>query len=310
MNNKSYAVDIKDLCKSFNGKEVVRHIKLQIKSGEIYGFLGPNGSGKTTTMRMICGLLQPDCGSGHCLGYDINKDTLQIKQHVGYMAQDFSLYDDLTIRENLTFFCKLYGSENIKQRVDEMIQKMNFDEHKHKLAGQLSGGWKNRLALAAAIIHKPRLLLLDEPTSGIDPAARRKFWDEIHRLSEQEGITTLVSTHYMDEAQRCHRLSYLFNGDILTRGSVSEIINQSGLTLWIARGENLQKLSAELKKSSAVEQAILFGEKLHIIGSDANALQAAIKPFQTDAYQFTAEPPTLEDVFINLGDKVGENSTF
>jgi ABC-2 type transport system ATP-binding protein len=216
-------IDVHHLNKSFNGKPAVIDIELQVKRGEIFGFLGPNGSGKTTTIRMLCGLLIPDSGQGSCLGYNILTQSALIKNQVGYMTQRFSLYEDLTIYENLDFIARVYHVQPRQAKVQQCIADLQLTNYQHQLAGALSGGWKQRLALAAALLHDPKLLLLDEPTAGVDPKARREFWDHIQRLSEQ-GITTLVSTHYMDEAERCHRLAYIAYGHLLFHGTTAEII--------------------------------------------------------------------------------------
>ncbi len=240
--NDDNAIDIKNLSKRFGDKTVVNNVTLQVKQGEIFGFLGPNGSGKTTTIRMLCGLLTPDAGEGHCLGFDILTQSYQIKREVGYMSQRFSLYDDLSIYENLDFIARLYAMENRQQCVEQSLESLGLQHRQQQLAGALSGGWKQRLALAAALLHNPKLLLLDEPTAGVDPKARRDFWDHIHDLSEQ-GITTLVSTHYMDEAERCHRLAFILNGNLLTVGTEKEIIAASNLTTWQVIGDDVMSLA-------------------------------------------------------------------
>ncbi|MFN3933433.1 ABC transporter ATP-binding protein [Parvibaculum sp.] len=227
--NPALAIDVRGLTKSFGGTKVVDGLDMQVARGEIYGFLGPNGSGKTTTIRLICGLLTPDGGEGTCLGHDVLTASEAIKRETGYMTQRFSLYEDLSIRENLEFVASIYGIAKPKRAVKETLEKLNLADRSHQLAGNLSGGWKQRLALAAAIMHKPKLLLLDEPTAGVDPKARREFWDEIHDLAA-EGLTVLVSTHYMDEAERCHKICYLAYGKLLARGTVAEVIEQSGLS--------------------------------------------------------------------------------
>ena len=224
---KEIAIDVHGLTKSFGPRTVVRDLSLQVPKGEIYGFLGPNGSGKTTTLRMLCGLLTPDAGEGTCLGYDIRTESDAIKRNVGYMTQRFSLYTDLSIRENLEFVARVYGVPNPRQAAREAIGRLGLSTRADQLAGELSGGWKQRLALGACILPQPRLLLLDEPTAGVDPKARREFWDEIHNLAA-EGITVLVSTHYMDEAERCHELAYIAFGELLAQGTAKEVVAQSG----------------------------------------------------------------------------------
>ncbi|MBU1558786.1 MAG: ABC transporter ATP-binding protein [Pseudomonadota bacterium] len=294
------AIDVHGLCKSFGKKEVVHNLALQVRTGEIFGFLGPNGSGKTTTIRMLCGLLKPSAGSGTCLGYDIINESLIIKTHVGYMTQRFSLYEDLSIRENLEFIARVYKLKNRTQRINESLDRLKISkERAHQLAGQLSGGWKQRLALAAAMLHEPQLLLLDEPTAGVDPEARRSFWEEIHNLSTQ-GITTLVSTHYMDEAERCHRLAYIAFGHLLTTGSIPDVIKDAGLHLWIVKGDDLHTLAEKLRLDPAITHVTAFGQTLHVVGTDAAMLEQAIQPYQNNHYQWKQAPAELEDVFIHL----------
>ena len=244
-------IDIKHLYKSFNGHSVVNDFELQVKKGEICGFLGPNGSGKTTTLRMLCGLLTPDSGEGHCLGYDILTQSYSIKKEVGYMTQSFSLYHDLTVYENLDFIARIFGIKHRKTKIKEGMQEFGLMERKNQITGTLSGGWKQRLALAGCLLHQPKLLLLDEPTAGVDPKARREFWDEIYKLSGR-GITTLTSTHYMDEAERCTKLAYISNGHLLAEGSIAEIIKQSHLHTWVVSNGDLSSLSTKLKSLPGV----------------------------------------------------------
>ena len=295
------AIDVEGLAKTFGGRTVVRDLSMQVPSGSIYGFLGPNGSGKTTTIRMICGLLTPDRGRGTCLGYDIFSQRDAIKRSIGYMTQRFSLYADLSIRENLEFVARVYGLQHPKQAAQEAIARLGLEGRATQLAGELSGGWKQRLALGACILPGPRLLLLDEPTAGVDPRARREFWDEIYALAA-EGITVLVSTHYMDEAERCHRLAYLAYGDLLAQGTADEVIAQAGLATWTASGDDLAALAKHLRAAAGVEMVAPFGNSLHVSGVDRRALNAA-----TDAAKlrypdvvWTRSSPTLEDVFIHL----------
>src|SRR5436305_8228012 len=225
------SIDVKGLSKSFGGRQVVHELSMQVKLGSIYGFLGPNGSGKTTTIRMLCGLLTPDSGEGTCLGYDIRRDADRIKRQVGYMTQRFSLYQDLSVRENLEFVARLYGMRDPRRAAQELIDRLGLSGREAQLAGELSGGWKQRLALGACTLPNPQLLLLDEPTAGVDPKARREFWNEIHALADQ-GLTVLVSTHYMDEAERCHEIAYIAYGVLLVRGTVEEVIAESHLTTY------------------------------------------------------------------------------
>ena len=297
-----FVIDVHGLSKSFDGKIAVNQLTLQVKRGEIYGFLGPNGSGKTTSIRMLCGLLTPDSGSGTCLGFDVLKQTAEIKRQVGYMTQRFSLYEDLSIRENLDFTARVYGMKNRRVVVEKSLERLGLTARKDQLAGTLSGGWKQRLALAACMLHEPRLLLLDEPTAGVDPKARRDFWDEIHTLAA-DGITVLVSTHYMDEAERCHRLAYLADGNLLTHGTAAEVIANSGIITWAVEGDDLFQLAEQLRALPGVRQVVPFGTTLHVSGVDAALLQRSIAPFQSDArYHWMPAKPGLEDVFIQMMD--------
>ena len=294
------AIDVAGLNKSFGTRRVVKDVALQIEQGRITGFLGPNGSGKTTSLRMLCGLLTPDPGShGQVLGLEFPREAAAIKRQTGYMTQKFSLYDDLTIEENLTFVARVYSLDRVPARVDESLEKLGLQHRRKQLAGQLSGGWKQRMALAAAVMHEPKLLLLDEPTAGVDPQARRDFWDQIHRFADG-GMTVMVSTHYMDEAERCHDIAYIFNGDLIARGTGDELIAQSGLVTFEATGPRADKLVRELEQAKGVEMVAPFGQTLHVSGTDRRALEAAIAPFRRDPYRWGEVQPTLEDVFIHL----------
>jgi len=295
-------IDIKGLTKAFSGKPVVNNVDLSVGRGEIVGFLGPNGSGKTTTIRMICGLLRPDAGSGTCLGYDILTEADRIKLEVGYMTQRFSFYEDLTIRENLEFVARLYDLKPRGRFIDSTLAQLGLANRQRQLAGTLSGGWKQRLALAACIMHTPRLLLLDEPTAGVDPKARREFWDEIHALAA-DGLTVLVSTHYMDEAERCHRIVYIAYGKVVARGTVPEVIAASHLSTMIVTGGNSLRLADALKAEAGVEQVAPFGNELHVVGSDEGALRRAVEAvIAASGGTATARDgeTSLEDVFIRL----------
>ena len=293
------AIDVQGLSKRFGALQAVDNVSLQIEQGHITGFLGPNGSGKTTSLRMLCGLLTPDSGSGQVLGLEFPREAEAIKRQTGYMTQRFSLYEDLTIEENLAFIARVYCLDRVNERVDDQLQKLGLNHRRKQLAGTLSGGWKQRLALAAAVMHKPKLLLLDEPTAGVDPQARRDFWDEIHRLAE-EGMTVMVSTHYMDEAERCHEIAYIFNGRLIARGTGDAVIAASGLVTFEAEGPRADRLSRELAAKPGVDMAAPFGEALHVSGTDRAALEAAIQPYRRDPYRWTEVQPTLEDVFIHL----------
>ncbi len=294
------AIDVTGLTKSFSGRKVVNVFAIQVPRGQVWGFLGPNGSGKTTTIRLLCGLLLPDSGSGSCLGYDIIRETEQIKRNVGYMTQRFSFYEDLSIRENLDFVARVYEMKDRRTAVDAAIERLGLTKRQNQLAGQLSGGWKQRLALAACILHRPQLLLLDEPTAGVDPQARRDFWDEIHVLAGQ-GLTVLVSTHYMDEAERCDRIVYLAYGTVLARGTVDEVISHAGLTTWTVSGDDVRSLARELEGRSDISQVSVFGSMLHVSGTDEAALDAlAASHAQRAGYRWNKSRPGLEDVFIHL----------
>jgi len=293
-------IDVRGLTKRFGDKTVVDHFDIAVPKGAIYGFLGPNGSGKTTTIRMLCGLLLPDEGEGQCLGFDVRREAGKIKAEVGYMTQKFSLYEDLTIRENLDFVARMYGVKNRKGRVDGALADLGLADRAGQLAGTLSGGWKQRLALAACLIHDPKLLLLDEPTAGVDPKARRDFWDEIRRLSKA-GVTVLVSTHYMDEAIQCDFITYIAYGKKLIDGRATEIPTMVGLTTWRAEGPELVALEEQLKDQPGVDQVARFGSALHVSGTDAAALAATVKKFQSDKRQRWSEVPAgLEEAFIYL----------
>jgi ABC-2 type transport system ATP-binding protein len=295
------AIDVRGLNKSFGKKHVVKDFSLQVRRGEIYGFLGPNGSGKTTSIRMICGLLRPDAGEGTCLGYDI-RDSAAIKREVGYMTQRFSLWEDLTIRENLEFVARMYGMENRGEAVTHILNQIGLRERQHQLAGTLSGGWKQRLSLAACILHRPRLLLLDEPTAGVDPQARRDFWEEIHALAAK-GISVLVSTHYMDEAERCHRLAYIAYGKLLATGTPEEVLHAVSLSTWAVHGpsDELAALAGRLRDLPGVAHVTAFGNTLHVTGENEAQLERAVAGFRGDQRLVWARTqPGLEDVFIHL----------
>ena len=294
------AIEVRNLVKRFGTKTVVDHVTMNVAEGEIVGFLGPNGSGKTTTIRIMCGLLTPDEGEGQVLGYDLLTESLKIKREVGYMTQKFSFYEDLTIAENLEFVARLYRLRPVEEYVGRTLDDLGLSSRRNQLAGTLSGGWKQRLALAACIMHEPRLLLLDEPTAGVDPKARREFWDEIHRLA-QGGLTVLVSTHYMDEAERCHRISYISYGKLLATGTVDEVVKNAGLTTFVVEGPRLDQVAAALEGRPGVEQVAPFGTTLHVVGSDKKLLEAALKDIRKRE-GITVRPgeTSLEDVFIQF----------
>jgi ABC-2 type transport system ATP-binding protein len=296
-------IDVRGLTKKFGERTVVRDLSMQVRRGTIFGFLGPNGSGKTTTIRMLCGLLTPDAGEGTCLGFNLRTEAAKIKTRVGYMTQRFSLYEDLSVRENLEFVARIYGLPHAREASAAMITRLGLTGREEQVAGKLSGGWKQRLALGACTLPNPQLLLLDEPTAGVDPKARRDFWDEIHNLAA-DGLTVLVSTHYMDEAEQCHEIVYIDLGEVLTRGTVSQVIANSHLTTFkvnAKNGEPLFDLAHRFKDAPGVAMVAPFGTSLHISGHDATALEAAIAPYRDRPdLQWERSAPTLEDVFIDL----------
>ena len=307
MNDAAPAIDVRGLDKRFGDKHVVADLSLRVERGEIFGFLGPNGSGKTTSIRMMCGLLTPDAGSGTCLGYDLRTQSDEIKRNVGYMTQKFSFWDDLTIRENLDFVARVYEMPDRVDAVDRALADLGLANRQHQLTGSLSGGWKQRLALAACMLHRPRLLLLDEPTAGVDPNARREFWEELHRLAA-DGISVLVSTHYMDEAERCHKLAYIAYGHLLAQGTVGEVVASQRLTTFAVEGPDLAALADALDGKPGVDQTASFGNALHVTGHDDAALEATLGELARDGrYRVERVPTGLEDVFIHLMRRATDN---
>lgn len=302
MSTSDVVIDVKKLNKYFGQNHAVKDLSLIVKKGEIFGFLGANGSGKTTTIRMLCGLLTPDQGEGHCLGYDIIKQSYEIKRRTGYMTQRFSYYAEMSVYENLLFMARIYELSDKHARVREIIQQFNLSRYQNELAGNLSGGWQQRLALAASVLHKPQLLLLDEPTAGVDPKARREFWDYIYSLS-QEGIATLVSTHYMDEAERCTKLAYISLGALIIEGSIKEIIEKINLSTWLIQGSDLNSLIEELKSTEGADEVVMFGNAVHVSGRDHKKLDKIIQQYRDNKqYEFKKIESNLEDVFISLVD--------
>lgn len=299
-------IDVSGITKRFGAQTVVNGIGMHVRRGEIYGFLGPNGSGKTTFLRMLCGLLKPDAGKGTCLGYDILHQSDEIKKHVGYMTQKFSYYEDLNLEENLDFIARIYQVQNRRQAVKDSLEKLGLYARRKQLAGQLSGGWKQRLALAASLIHTPDLLLLDEPTAGVDPKARRDFWEEIHQLAAA-GLTVLITTHYMDEAERCHRIAYLAYGNLLTSGTVEEVVTGAKLTTWEVAGPDLASLAGELRHKDGVTQVVAFGNTLHVSGEQETELRKAVEPWMKASYRWKQVESSLEDVFISLMEQSQDN---
>jgi ABC-2 type transport system ATP-binding protein len=311
---RALAIDVHGLTKRYRGRTVVDNLSIEVERGLIFGFLGPNGSGKTTTIRMLCGLLTPDEGEGTCLGYDLRRCAASIKREVGYMTQRFSMYEDLSITENLDFVARMYGVPDRKRAIDATLARLGLAARRAQLAGTLSGGWKQRLALASCMLHAPNLLLLDEPTAGVDPKARRDFWEKIHELAA-EGITVLVSTHYMDEAARCHRLGYINAGKLLVEGSPGEVIAHSGLATWSvesrATGDEraLSLLARQLGNAAGVDTVIPFGTTLRVSGRDPAALEAALAPAGgRDEFRVQRVTTSLEDVFVNLMQNASDNA--
>jgi len=304
--NDAVVIDVRGLTKRYGDRVVVDHFDMQVPKGRIYGFLGPNGSGKTTTIRMLCGLLTPDEGEGTCLGYDIRTEAALIKRQVGYMTQRFGLYEDLSIEENLDFIARVYDVPDRKRKVSDTLERLGLGTRRKQLAGSLSGGWKQRLALAACLIHEPKLLLLDEPTAGVDPAARRDFWDQIHDLAAA-GLTVLVSTHYMDEAERCHELAYISYGKLLTRGTVAEVIAGANLTTWSIAGGNLVEVGHELRDAPGIKTVAPFGATLHVSADSSESLERATASLKDRGLKIETIEPSLEDVFIALMQDAQDN---
>jgi ABC-2 type transport system ATP-binding protein len=305
--NPEYAIDVENLNKSFGEKHVVNNVSMKVRRGEIFGFLGPNGSGKTTTIRMMCGLLKPDSGSGSCLGFDILQQSDQIKRNVGYMTQKFSFWDDLSIRENLDFVARMYELPDRRAVVDKTLQDLGLTTRSAQLAGELSGGWKQRMALAACMLHQPALLLLDEPTAGVDPKARRDFWDELQGLAGR-GISVLVSTHYMDEAVRCHKLAYIAYGKLLAQGSAEEVTASQKLVTWSVYGDHLAQLQDQFRRMPGVDQTVTFGTALHVSGTDERQLQQSVQSIATSQHLRAEKVNTsLEDVFIYMMSRSADN---
>ena len=302
-----FVIDVHDLAKSYGSHRVVDGLSLQVAKGEICGFLGANGSGKTTTIRMLCGLLVPDGGRGTCLGFDITREAQKIRRQVGYMTQRFSFYEDLTVFENLDLVASVYEMPHRREAVRSIIERMQLTDRRDQLAGELSGGWKQRLALTACVLHEPKLLLLDEPTAGVDAKARRDFWDLIHDLAG-EGLTVLVSTHYMDEAERCNRVVYLANGHLVVQGTPQDLSEHSGLITFEATGADVDEAARRLRRTQGVEAAAVFGRALHVAGTDRSALESAIHSAAGADLSWREVEPRLDDVFIHLLSAQGEVS--
>lgn len=293
------AIDVHDLVKGFGARRVIDGLTLRVNTGEVCGFLGGNGSGKTTTIRMLCGLLRPDGGGGTCLGLDLLREAAAIRRQVGYMTQQFSFYTDLTVAENLEFVARLYELPDRREAIRGVLDRMGLADRAHQLAGELSGGWKQRMALAACVLHRPALLLLDEPTAGVDARARRQFWDLIHDLAA-EGITVLVSTHYMDEAERCGRVVYLAGGRLVVQGTAAEVVAHARLVTFEATGQGVERAVRALRAAPGVETATVFGQALRVAGLDRAALSTAIAGLDAPGLVWREVEPRLDDVFIHM----------
>ncbi|MGC8476961.1 MAG: ABC transporter ATP-binding protein [Acetobacteraceae bacterium] len=293
------AIDVHDLVKGFGARRVIDGLTLRVNTGEVCGFLGGNGSGKTTTIRMLCGLLRPDGGGGTCLGLDLLREAAAIRRQVGYMTQQFSFYTDLTVAENLEFVARLYELPDRREAIRGVLDRMGLADRAHQLTGELSGGWKQRMALAACVLHRPALLLLDEPTAGVDARARRQFWDLIHDLAA-EGITVLVSTHYMDEAERCGRVVYLAGGRLVVQGTAAEVVAHARLVTFEATGQGVERAVRALRAAPGVETATVFGQALRVAGLDRAALSTAIASLDAPGLVWREVEPRLDDVFIHM----------
>ncbi|WP_131778833.1 ABC transporter ATP-binding protein [Legionella bozemanae] len=300
MDKSNYIIDVRHLTKRFNKNHAVKDLELKVEYGDIFGFIGPNGAGKTTSIRMLCGLITPDSGVGQCVGFDILTESRQIKTLVGYMSQNFGLYKDLTVYENMLFFAEIYGVLDRKNQVEKYLHKFDLYKHKHQIAGTLSGGWKQRLSLAVSLLHDPLLLLLDEPTANIDPKARREFWELMHQLS-REGITILLSSHNLDEVDKCDKIAYMYYGRTLMSGTIEEILKTVNLTTWAIKGVNLAMLAHQLEATEGVDQVLRFHNTLHVSGKNREELSQAIQPYINNEFFHGNEiDSTLEDVFVWL----------
>lgn len=300
MDKSNYIIDVRHLTKRFNKNHAVKDLELKVEYGDIFGFIGPNGAGKTTSIRMLCGLITPDSGVGQCVGFDILTESRQIKTLVGYMSQNFGLYKDLTVYENMLFFAEIYGVLDRKNQVEKYLHKFDLYKHKHQIAGTLSGGWKQRLSLAVSLLHDPLLLLLDEPTANIDPKARREFWELMHQLS-REGITILLSSHNLDEVDKCDKIAYMYYGRTLMSGTIEEILKTVNLTTWVIKGVNLAMLAHQLEATEGVDQVLRFHNTLHVSGKNREELSQAIRPYINNEFFHGNEiDSTLEDAFVWL----------
>ena len=296
---EEFVIDVRGLTKRFGGTPVVDHIDLRVRKGQIHGFLGPNGSGKTTFIRTLCGLLHADGGSGVCLGLDVIRESDAIKLQTGYMTQRFSFYEDLTVSENLDFVARVYNLPDRRRAIEKHLEQFGLAARKNQLAGELSGGWKQRLALVACLLHRPRLLLLDEPTAGIDPMARREFWESLRSLA-RSGLTILVTTHYMDEAENCDRLACISSGRLLVDGTIDEVIASAGLSTWTVEAPRLGDLADTIRALPGISQVSSFDRSLRVCGPDAALIEKSSAPFRGDPFRWHPAPTSLEEAFIHL----------
>ena len=304
--SESVAVDVRGLSKRYGKRTVVNDLSLQVSRGEIFGFLGPNGSGKSTTIKMLCGLVKPSGGSASICGLDVASQGDRVRRTIGYMSQAFALYDDLTVNENLEFYGRAYGLPKAKreERIGEMIRFSNLGPYREQLAGTLSGGWKQRLALAGALLHEPAVLFLDEPTAGIDPVARRDLWDLLFTLGER-GVALFVTTHYMDEAERCSRVGYIWNGDLIAVGSLEELrhlpnVTPAGTMRYRASGRDVVAMLGAARKLAYVKDATIFGSGLHLVVDGGTTESRIAEDLAVPGAEVVPIAPSLEDVFVAL----------
>jgi len=292
------------LSRRFGSLVAVRDVSLEVAKGEIFGVLGPNGAGKSTTIRMLCGILDPSSGEGRVVGFDIRRDAERVKERIGYMTQRFSLYEDLTVEENLRFYAGIYGVPftRRRQRVGEVLERTGLVKRRGQLAGTLSGGWKQRVALASATIHEPPLLFLDEPTAGVDPVSRREFWEQIHRLSH-EGTTVLLTTHYMDEAERCHRLAFIFRGSVLDVGTPEEIVLRRRLRGAELESDHAQEAAERLRGDAEVDEVAHYGNVLRVVTKNDVEPSVVIARVLTGPLAPRSVRPVrvgVEDAFVSM----------